>query len=262
MYTIATLYEIRQHLQLTDDDTSSDAELVKALQQASHLVESLTHRRYCPHVESRIASIDTDHPTELILPDDLLSLTFLTNGNGNSINLDNVTLVPANNDAPASVLRLINGEAFTYSESAINAISINGTWGWHDRWSQAWRNSNDTVQDNPLSDNASIITVNDADGADNDGFSPRFQVGHLLQIESEYVRVLAIDTDTNELTVLRGVHGTTATSHVQDTAIQIYQPVAGIRDLTMRYAELLFKSIGIFDTSDDPMLRQLRRLGA
>jgi len=260
MYTIATLTDIRQYLQLADEDTTSDAELLKSLQQASHLIESLTHRRYCPHIESRIASIDTDHPTELILPDDLLTLSSVTNGDGSSIHLDDVKLIPTHDDTPASALVLINGEAFTYSESAINAISINGTWGWHDRWSQAWRDSDDTVQDNPLLDSATTLTISDADGADSDGFSPRFQVGQLLQIESEYLRVLAVDTENNQLTVLRGVQGTTAISHAQGTLIETYQPVPAIRDLCMRYAELLFKSIGVFDTNQDATLRRLRRI--
>lgn len=118
------------------------------------------------------------------------------------------------------------------------------------------------MQDNPLSSGATTLTVSDADGTDVDGVSPRFQVGHLLRIESEYLRVIAVDTGTNQLTVQRGVHGTTAASHAQDTAIETYQPVPAIRDLCMRYAELLYRSIGIFDTETDPLVARLRRLSA
>lgn len=262
MYTIATLHDIRQHLNLADDDTSSDEGLLKALQQASHILESLTNRRYCPAVESRIASIDTQYPSDLILPDDLLSLTVLTNGDGSSISLDDVRTVPDHADLPASIVHLINGVSFTYSESPIHAISITGIWGWHDRWTQAWRDSGDTVQDNPLSAGATTISVNDADGDDTDGFSPRFQVGHLLQIESEYLRVIGMDGSTNQLTVQRGVNGTTASSHAQGTVIETYQPVPAIRDLCVRYAEMLFNSIGIFHTDADPLVARLRRLTA
>ena len=262
MYTIATLHDLRQHLNLADSDTDSDQDLLTALGQASHIIESLTNRRYCPFVESRAASIDTEHPTELILPDDLLSLTSLTNGDGSDISLSDVELVPNRADLPASLLHLINGLSFTYSESPINAVSIGGTWGWHDRWSQAWRNSGDTVQDNPLSAGATSLSVSDADGMDVDGFSPRFQVGHLLQIESEYLRVIGVDTGTNQLTVQRGDNGTTASSHAQSTVIETYQPVPAIRDLCVRYAELLFKSIGIFDADQEALVARLRRLTA
>jgi hypothetical protein len=262
MYTIATLHDIRLHLNLADDDTSSDANLLKTLQQASHILESVTNRRYCPAIESRIASIDIAHPTELMLPDDLLALSALTNGDGSSISLDDVQTVPNHADLPASFLYLINGESFSYNESPVNALSITGTWGWHDRWTQAWRDSEDTVKDNPLSDDATTITVSDADGVDADGFSPRFQVGHLLQIESEYVRVIAVNTTTNKLTVQRGVNGTTASSHAQDTAIDTYQPVPAIRDLCVLYGEMMFNSIGVFHSDADPLVSRLRRLTA
>ena len=262
MYTIATLHDFRQHLNLADDDTSSDEALLKSLQQASHILESLTNRRYCPAVESRVASIDTQHPTELMLPDDLLILSALSNGDGSNISLDNVQRLPNHADLSASILRLINSESFTYSDSPLHAVSITGIWGWHDRWTQAWRDSEDTVQDNPLSAEASTLSVTDADGVDGDGFSPRFQVGHLLQIESEYLRVIGVDTGTNQITVQRGVNGTTASGHAQGTAIESYQPVPAIRDLCVRYAELLFKSIGVFYSDTDPLVARLRRLTA
>jgi len=262
MYTIATLHDIRQHLNLADDDTSSDESLLKALQQASHILESLTNRRYCPAVESRVASIDTQHTTQLMLPDDLLSLSELTNGDESNISLDDVRTVPDHADLSASVLYLTNGEHFTYTESPVNAVSITGTWGWHDRWTQAWRDSGDTVQDDPLSADATTLTVSDADSVDTDGFSPRFQVGHLLQIESEYLRIIAVNTATNQLTVQRGVNGTTASSHAQTTAIYTYQPVPAIRDLCVRYGELLFNSIGVFHIDNDPQVVRLRRLTA
>jgi len=262
MYTIATLHDIRQHLNLADDDTSSDQDLLKALQQASHILESLTNRRYCPAVESRVASIDSQQSTELMLPDDLLSLSALTNGDGSAISLDDVRAVPDHADLPTSVLHLINGVAFTYSESPIHAVSVMGIWGWHDRWTQAWRDSEDTVQDDPLSADATTLTVTDADGGDGDGFSPRFQVGHLLQIESEFLRVIGIDMEANQLTVQRGINGTTASSHIQGIAIDTYQPAPAIRDLCVRYAELLFNSIGVFHSDADPLVSRLRRLTA
>lgn len=268
MYTIATLNDLRRHLNLADDDTSADDELVKSLQQASHILESYTNRQYNPTIESRTASIDTDNPTELILPDDLLSLTSLTNGDDSSISLNDVRLTPDDADTPASVMKLIKGASFVYSDSPINAVSITGIWGWHDSWTRAWQDSLDTVQDNPLSSGATTLTVSDADASNSEGLSPRFQVGQLLQIESEYLRVIAVDADTNQLTVQRGVNGTTASSHTQDTSIEVYHPVPAIRDLCVRYAELLFNSVGVFDAGkhDDPfsdsLVSRLRRLSA
>lgn len=266
MNTIASLHEFRQHLHLAEDDTSSDSDLLSALKQATSMLESITRRRYCPYLATLTASINLNQAGELILPDDLLLLTSITNGDGTPINLDNVLTIPDRIDSPVSVLRLINGESFRYSESPIHAVSITGVWGWHERWSEAWRDSGDSVQDNPLSDSATTITVSDADGADHEGVTPRFQVGHLLKIESEYLRVVSIDTANNQLIVLRGVNGTTAVGHAQDTDIATYQPVAGIRTVCLRYAELVFNSTTLFDSDTEYMMRKIasawRRISA
>ena len=260
MYTIATLHALRRHLNLAAADTSSDADLMRCLQRASHIIESLTRRQYCPTVASLSASIQPEHPEELILPNDLLALTSLDNGDGSSMSLNDVRLVPSQPDVPASVLHLVHGARFIYSQSPINAIRISGIWGWHDHWSRAWRDSGDAIQDHPLAADATTLSVADAAGTDRDGISPRFQVGHLLRIESEYLRVTAIDRASSRLTVLRGVQGTAAAAHPSGLRIETYQPVPAISDLCLRYAARLIHSVGVLDSESAPLLERLRRL--
>lgn len=262
MYTIATLHDLRRHLNLAPTDASSDADLLRCLQQASHLIESLTQRRYCPTVGSRRASVQPTNPEELILPDDLLTLTSLHNGDGSSMRLEDVRRVPSHSDVPASVLQLVNGARFVYGVSPVDAISITGVWGWHDRWERAWRDSGDAVQDDPLSASATTLSVVDADGTDLDGINPRFQVGHLLRIESEYLRVTAIDRERNQLTALRGVQGTQAAAHLMGARIETYEAAPTVRDLSVRYAALLINSVGVLETESAPLLERLRRLSA
>lgn len=262
MYTIATLHDLRRHLNLAPTDTSSDDDLRRCLQQASHIIESLTRRQYCPTVESRRASMQPTNPEELVLPNDLLVLTALSNGDGGSISLHDVRRAPSHPDVPASVLHLVNGARFVYSQRPINAISITGIWGWHDRWSRAWLDSGDAIQDNPLSASATTLNVADVDGTDRDGISPRFQVGHLLRIESEYLRVTAIDRAGNRLTVLRNVQGTQAAAHPLGALIKTYQAAPAVRDLSVRYAALLLNSVGVLGSASEPLLERLRRLSA
>jgi len=128
------------------------------------------------------------------------------------------------------------------------AVTVGGLWGWHDRPSQAWRSSGDSVQDNPLSAAATIITVVDADGADVDGQSPRFQVGQLVRIDDEMLWVLAVDAGANTLTVQRAVNGTMAATHAQGAAIEIYKPPADLNALALRWAAWLYH------TPDDTMV--------
>lgn len=237
MYMLNTLYALRARLGLATSETSDDTRLLHALQAAAAQVERAAGRRFAPRKAALAHTIT--HPAELLLDDDLLELTTLANGDGTTIPLNSVILLP--DDAPAGGLLLTAGSSFVWTHTPIQAVTVTGIWGWHDRWATAWRDSSDTVQNNPLSSGATSITVADADGADSTGEIPRFQVGHLLKIESEYLRVTAVNTATNVLTVLRGVNGTTAASHAQNTPIYSYQPAPDIAAITLTRAAQLYR---------------------
>jgi hypothetical protein len=239
MYTIATLYQLRQRLGLAASETADDPRLLAALQAAAAQIERAADRSFCPRIATIAHTVNPRYSTELLLDDDLLELTSLTNGDGSAIPLNNVLTLPA--EGTIGVLRLTGSYAFVWNETPTHAVNVTGKWGWHDHWTEAWRSSSDTVQNNPLGSSATTITVADADGVDAENESPRFQVGHLLKIEDEYLRVLAVSTGTNVLTVLRGVSGTTAASHVQNTPISVYQPALDAMQLNLRWASWLYK---------------------
>ena len=259
MYTIATLHDLRRHLQLADTDTADDDKLLRNLQQASHLIESLTGRRFCPYLATRAVTLTPSNPSALILPADLLELTAISAGGG-ALDIAEIRLLPPDQDAPASVLRRVDGSPFPLAVAQERDITVRGVWGWHDRWSTAWRDSGDTVSDAALLAEASVIHVNNTAAADQDGRSPRFHVGHLLRIDMEYLRVTAIDPVGHRLTVLRGAQGTAAVSHSRGAKIRTYAPTPSIRDLTVRYAELMSKSAGLLEAESSPLLERLRRL--
>lgn len=239
MYMLSTLHRLRQQLGLATTETADDPRLIAALEAASAHIERSAGRRFAP----RCAALQHDYTSsqELLLDDDLLELTSITNGDGNAINLSDVIPVP--DEAPWSVLRLTGSSAFTWNSASIQAITVTGLWGWHDRPVSIWRLTGDSVQNNPLSASATLLTVADADAADNEQETPRFQIGHLLRIESEYLRVLGVNTTNNILIVQRGVHGTTAASHALNTPIDTYQPPAEIESLCLRRAVWLYKQV-------------------
>lgn len=261
MYTIATLEDFRRRLNLAEGDRGSDDELRRALTEASHLIETATGRRYCPRIATLDLKPDRAEPRSLILPDDLLELHAVRD-DGGALDLADVGLLPAHDDEPASVLQLKPDASFRLSLGSFGAVRVSGVWGWHDRWSQAWRDSGDRVRDATLSATATTITVEDSDGLDEDGARPRFQAGHLLRIGGEYLRLAAIDRASNQLTVLRGVGGTDAVAHPINTKIKTYAPAPAIRDLTLRYAELMVKSAGPLPLESSPLLERMRRLTA
>ena len=260
MYTLCALHPLRQRFGLAASDTADDARLLAALQMATAQVERAAERRFVPRRAAIRHSITGG--VELLLDDDLLALTALTNGDGTAIPLATALLLPA--DSPAGMIRLTGGSAFHWTETPLNAVTVSGVWGWHDRWGAAWHRSADTVRDNPLAANATTITVADADGVDSLGEMPRFQVGQLLQIEDEYLWVLAVDTAANTLSVQRGANGTTAAAHALDTAVSIYQPPADVAALVLRRAAWLYREADNPGFAPDNLIEALaglRRVG-
>ncbi len=240
MYTLTTLYRLRQHLGFAAGDTDDDPRLLDALRAASQQIERLTGRHFLPRVATIRHTVNMMDTTELLLDDDLLELTTLTNGDGSVIPTESVLMLPGDGRA-VGVLRLTDGLSFLWDATPMQAVQVTGIWGWHDDPATMWRDSGDSVQDDPLTDSATTLTVTDADGADGDQVTPRFQVGQLLRIAAEFVRVLAVDAATNTLTIQRGIQGTTAAEHSQDTAIDVFQPVADVSQLALQWAAWLYR---------------------
>ncbi|MFN8372565.1 MAG: hypothetical protein U0694_06775 [Anaerolineae bacterium] len=153
------------------------------------------------------------------------------------------------------MLHLTNGRPFF--RSYLNSVVVTGVWGWHDRPAEMWRNSSDTVQNNPLTNSGTSLNVTSVTGTDSAGQSPRLQVGHLLKIDEEYLRVLAISSNT--LTVLRGVNGSTAAQHSLNAPIYTFQPVPDVHLLALRWAAWLYRE-GDTDSPPDELRESLTDL--
>ncbi len=250
MYTIASLHEFRRHLTLAPNDTSADVDLLRSLQEASHTIESTTQRRYCPRLATLLVEYDPAERGEIVLPDDLLELRTVSDQSG-EIATRRIRRLPQDADLPASILQIRDG--------SVGALRIRGLWGWHDRWTTAWRASGEKLT-NKLGANDKTLRVADAAGRDASGASPRFQVGQLLRIADEYLRIIDIDSAGSRLTVLRGINGTTASAHTSGLSIDTYAPPPAIVDLCLRYADLLLRSGSLVDDEAPELLMRLRRV--
>jgi hypothetical protein len=128
-----------------------------------------------------------------------------------------------------------------YSQTwGIPTILVTGIWGYHRNVDEGWVNSLDTLQAG-IDDSTQTLTVLDADGTDLNQRT-RFEVNRLIRVDDEYMLITAIDTDTNELTVLRGVNGTFAVAHDSSTEIDVWYPVDDIVDATLSIAKMLYES--------------------
>ena len=225
-------------------------------------------RRFYP----RIATKSFDHPEgsagELALRDDLLELTTLTTENGATTipGADVVLTTPTGNanQSPGTRLKLKeNGSVttFTFDGTVLGANSVTGIWGYHDEWTDAWEDSGDEVENDPLAAGGLTITVNDADGDDINGLPWRFNKQQLIRIESEYLWITDIDRTANILTVRRGRNGSTAAAHAQNTQIDLFIPMYDIRHAMQALTTFLYQRKSSIGTVDDrPMATMDGRL--
>lgn len=190
---------------------------------ASRFITSMTRRWFVPYVQTRTYDARGDHISSycLKLDADLLAVDTLTNGDGTEITSADYVLERAN-EYPKSRIVLTDSasQLFTYSDDWQQAISVAGTWGYHERY--AWIDTNENV---PVGDIAAAdltFTLNDVDARDAE-YRPRVETFRILKIDDELIRVMAVDTDTNVVTVLRGQLGTTAAAHTAGTDIYSWQ---------------------------------------
>lgn len=236
--TYIPLDALKIHLGLANTSLSSaDVErLQTALRVATAQLEQLTGRRFAPRRATLYHAFDPKHPHELLLDDDLLELTSLTNGDGEAIDYADIEFIGN------GVLHLRNGATFNAGAAGdVKPIAVAGTWGWHDRWSDAWRLSGDVIDEVLSSPGVTTLPVQDADGADPFGNTPRFRAGQLLRISLEYISLVSINTVANTLDVIRSVQGTLVAGHEIGSAIFVYVPPAQIESLIIRWAAWLYK---------------------
>jgi hypothetical protein len=222
-----TLTSIRTDKAIGTTKTSDDPMLRRFIRQSSRLWDLWTSRHFVPYVATKQFSMSHVNGTSLKLRDDLLAVTTLTNADSTVITAGYYNLRP-DNVYPKRTVELTTTSYsywnFAYPE---NRVQIAGIWGFHEDYARAWGDSLDTVENNPLTSSATTITVNDSAGYD-DRYLTRFEVGDYLLIESEQVQIVAIPS-SSALTVLRGVNGTTAAEHVQNTPIYVYRQTEDVR---------------------------------
>ena len=153
---------------------------------------------------------------------------------------------------PYQYLRLMDYSTnwYDYCVSQTNPtpifITINGTWGWHTDYTNAWL-AVDTLSADPLT--TTTITVADIDGIDGYGRYPRISPGALLKIENEFLLVTATNIVANTATVKRGVNGTTAAAHAIGQTVSVWQTEDVIRRVVARQSAFLYARRGAYESS-------------
>jgi hypothetical protein len=124
---------------------------------------------------------------------------------------------------------------------------INGAWGLRYNYANAWQGADTLTGD--INSSVTTLTVTDADGVDYTQLSPRFSRGQLIRIDDEYMRIDAINTTANTLTVRREQNGTTAAAHSSGDSIEVFYPEEDLRNEVAAQAAAWYERRGAFETS-------------
>lgn len=227
------------------ENASDDVLVTHFIVAASDIAQQYCRRSFVPYVQTR--TFDAREPVIdgdlLRLDEDLLEVTTLTNGDDTVIGSSNYVLRGAN-ATPRWGIKLKNSSGYywTYSGSDYeDAISVAGVWGFHEDYANAWVDSGDTVQDaGGINASVQTVTVSDADGKDA-RYRTRFEVGKLLKIDSEFMKVVAVDASANALTVMRGANGSTAATHDNGATISTWAVQRNIEQAVIALVRWLYR---------------------
>ncbi len=182
------------------------------IREVSGIINGIAGRQFTPTIATRYFDAVLDvSGNDLRLDKDLLSITTVTNGDTIAVTSGQRTTVPKNL-TPYNRIRLLSsaGISWTYATDPEDAISIAGIWGYHDDYANAWE-SLTTLGAAITSTSATSATLAAAAG----------NPGELWMIDSEFLYLSARTTTT--ATVVRGVNGSTAATHLISAPVYRWQ---------------------------------------
>lgn len=253
-----TLQDAKDEQNITSaTNAAEDAKLFEKIRQVSQRFNRLFQARrpmFLPWLEDRKYRITTDRVNSFDntfrFDDSLLALSTVTLGTTSLVVGSAVEAWPSI-PTPYHYLRLLSYSNSWYDYCTTLTptplfVTINGTWGFHTDYDNAWLLTT-TLTVDPVS--GTTITVTDIDGTDAYGRSPWISPGALLKIESEFLLVTAINTTTNVATVKRGVNGTTGAAHAIGTGVYVWQVEDIVRRAVARQAAFLYARMGAYESS-------------
>lgn len=216
-----SLEAVKAELGLTS--TTQDVRLKRLIERASAYLESAARRWFVPVTDTRSFDAPAGAQDPLVLDQDLLNLTAISDGGG-AVALTDVVLYPLN-AVRVRVIELAPAESWETGTTAQAAISVTGLWGYG-----ADLDATGAILAAAItSTTATTITVSDGS---------LIETGWCLLIDSEQLFVVGISGAT--ITVLRGNNGTTAATHSNAAPVYRYVPAPAIEEATVVLATLWY----------------------
>ena len=214
-----------------------DARLLRLAETASRAVDRYCNRHF--YVHSAAKTFDGSGLPRLLVPD-LIAVNrsgLKTDGDGDghfetTWHVADFYLLPRNaapDDADSPASRPYTAIAATGKRARFVAgranVRVSGQWGW-------WRHARPIGSAAKAIGGASDVTLELADNS-------AAQVGQTLLVGSEQMYVEG--RQSNALSVLRGVNGTTATAHDAGAQVRVYDYPPPVREATLTLAAMLWR---------------------
>ena len=236
---LTTVRQVR-FLQLNSTSTSDDTLLLSMIRQTSHDIESATNRKFSPFIDTREYDAPRIYLPSLVLDEDLLELTTLTNGDGTVFDASEYKIYPLNT-TPKSRIVILGSSPTQWlrdnSGNAEGAISAAGVWGYHPDYISAWL---DTTAVLGASISTSALTLTCATGL--------LFAGDLVKVDDEMMHVSSVAVSTSDTaTLVRAVNGSTAAAHSTSAVINRWSIYDSIGQIAVAAA------VGYYNLRKNPM---------
>lgn len=264
MSLYCTLADVKN--ELLAENTTDDAKVMRLIRQYSSRIDRQFKQRnaslFVPTLEARTIDLSPDNinswagtlflrtPQNGISP--LLALSGVGIGTQSLIVGTNVQTYPTPT-APYYQLQLMGNCSntwYTYAQCfptrGLPYASVTGIWGYNADYANAWL-AVDTLSAAIASTTTTTFTVSDVAGDNPYGEAPRISAGNVVQIDSEWMNVIATDDLTNTVTVVRGVNGSTAATHLISAPVSVWQTDESIRRAVTRQVAFMYARQGAYD---------------
>lgn len=215
-------------------DAADDAIIDMLLEETSRFIDEHTGRSFYPRIEERLYDFPSiREPKTLMFDDDLLSLTKLTNGDGTEITNSDYIL-ETSGLTPYWCVKLKDVSTVTWEQdssgSSQRVLSVNGVWGYHNRYAYAWKSV--TTLGAAITNTTSLTFTVSSNAS--------FGVGSIIKIDNEICNVTALGTGT--ITVeFRGDNGSTAVTHLINVPVYLWQVMNPIKQACLIIANSLYQ---------------------
>ena len=216
--------------QTASTDTTDDGVVTNLLAQASRYLDRETKRQYYPSIETRLYDIPFDR--DLFLDGDLLAVNTFTNGDALEIASTNYLL--KGNRPPYWCISLRDTSTVSWTTNADGSteqvLSLLGTWGYHDQYSQrAWLAVGTLGA--AITDTTTLAFTMSA------GHS--VVVSNILKIDSELYNISTVSTNTIT-PVKRGDNGSTAAIHSSGATVYLWKVYSPVQNACLQICSSLY----------------------